>query len=306
MKLDRLLAITMLLINRKRITAMELANYFEVSIRTIYRDIEAINQAGIPIVTYQGTNGGFEVTDNYKLERQLLTAGEIQSIMIALKGVKTALDDHTFTGAISKLQALVPKNATSQPEHLILDFRPWGGNKNQLLKINLVKSAIAESRQIAFNYTSYHGETNLRLVEPMTLILKGFAWYFYGYCRVKEDYRFFRLSRMKDLTLSDENFIRREQEPDRSFWEQKEHEASLVKLTLRFASRLQAIVEDCFDVENVTTTASGYLIVNAEFPDDEWSYHHILSYGDGVEVLEPREFRAKIAEKARLIQKLYK
>lgn len=306
MKLDRLLAITMLLINRKRVTAIELTEYFEVSLRTIYRDIEAINQAGIPIVAYQGTNGGFEVAANYKLERQLLTAQEIQAIMVALKGVKTTLDDHAFTGIISKLEVLVPETITSPPEQLILDFRPWGGIKNQSLKFNLIRKAITESRLIAFNYTNYHGETNLRLVEPMTLILKGFAWYLYGYCRVKGDYRFFRLTRMKDLTLADENFSRRDQEPDRSFWEQEEQAAPMVKLKLRFAPRLKAVVEDCFEAEKVTTTASGYLIVNAEFPDDEWSYHHILSYGEGVEVLEPREFRAKIAEKARLIQKLYK
>jgi predicted DNA-binding transcriptional regulator YafY len=305
MKLDRLLAITMLLVNRKRITATELSEYFEVSIRTIYRDIEAINQAGIPVVAYQGTGGGFEVVNNYKLERQLLNNEDIQSIMVALKAVNTTLDDHSVTNAISKLKVLAPENQNGQAEQMILDFSPWGGNKNQPIKINLIKKAITERRLIAFHYTNYQGETVSRLVEPMTLILKGFTWYFYGYCRVKEDFRFFRFSRIKNLTLSNDTFIRREMEPDSSLWEKEWNSGPRMKLTLKFAPRLRAQVEDFFDEEQITVTASGDILVDAEFPDIEWTYHHILGYGDGVEVLEPESVRAVIAQKAREIQKIY-
>lgn len=305
MKLDRLLAITMLLVNRKRITATELSEYFEVSIRTIYRDIEAINQAGIPIVAYQGIGGGFEVVDNYKLERQLLNSEDLRSIMVALKAVNTTLDDHTVTNAISKIKVLAPETGPEQTEQMILDFSPWGGNKNQPIKINLIKKAIAERRLIAFHYTNYQGETISRLVEPMTLILKGFTWYFYGYCRAREDFRFFRLSRIKDLTLSSETFIRRENEPDNSLWEKEWNSEPLVKLTLKFAPRLRAMVEDFFDAENIMVTADGDIMVIAEFPDNEWTYHHILSYGDGVEVLKPEIFRETISQKARSIQKIY-
>jgi predicted DNA-binding transcriptional regulator YafY len=305
MKLDRLLAITMLLINRKRITATELAEYFEVSIRTIYRDIEAINQAGIPVVAYQGTGGGFEVVDNYKLERQLLNSEDLQSIMVALKAVNTTLDDHTVTNAISKLKVLAPETGPEQTEQMILDFSPWGGNKNQPIKINLIKKAITERRLIAFHYTNYQGENISRLVEPMTLILKGFTWYFYGYCRAREDFRFFRLSRVRDLTISAETFIRRETEPDNSLWEKEWNSGPLEQLTLKFAARMRAMVEDYFDEDKIKVIPDGDLIVTTQFPNIEWTYHHILSYGDGVEVLEPHSFREIIAQKARDIQKIY-
>ncbi len=305
MKLDRLLAITMLLINRNRITATELAGYFEVSIRTIYRDIETINQAGIPIVAYQGTGGGFEVADNYKLERQLLNSEDLQSIMVALKAVNTTLDDHTVVNAISKLKVLAPETGPELTEQLILDFSPWGGNKNQPIKVNLIKKAIAECRLITFQYTNYQGETIPRLVEPMTLILKGFTWYFYGYCRSREDYRFFRLSRVKGLAISSETFIRRENEPDISLWEKEWNSGPLVRMTLKFAPRLRAVVEDFFDEEKITVTADGDIMVATEFPDIEWTYHHILSYGDGVEVLEPEFFRETLSQKARNIQEIY-
>jgi predicted DNA-binding transcriptional regulator YafY len=305
MKLDRLLAITMLLLNRKRITATELADYFEVSIRTIYRDIEAINQAGIPVVAYQGTGGGFEVVDNYKLERQWLNSEDIQSIMVALKAVNTTLADHTVTSAITKLKALAPETRPEQTEQLILDFSPWGGNKNQPIKINLIKKAITESRLIVFSYTNYQGAVISRLVEPMTLILKGFTWYFYGYCRTREDYRFFRLSRVKNLAISSETFIRRENEPNLSLWEKEWNSGPWIRLVLKFAPRLRAVVEDFLDEEKITVAADGQIIVATEFPDIEWTYHHILSYGDGVEVLEPQSFREAIAQKVRSIQKIY-
>lgn len=305
MKLDRLLAITMLLINRKRITATELSEYFEVSIRTIYRDIEAINQAGIPIVAYQGTGGGFEVVNNYKLERQLLNNEDIQSIMVALKAVKTTLDDDTVTNAIAKLKVLASESRTDQPEQMILDFSPWGGNKSQPIKINLIKKAITERRLIAFHYTNYQGETIPRLVEPMTLILKGFTWYCYGYCRTRDDFRFFRLSRVKNITISSDTFVRRDCEPDNSLWEKEWNSGPMVKLTLKFAPRLRAQVEDFFDEEKISFTPDGDIIVNTEFPDMEWTYHHILSYGDGVEVLEPEYIREIILEKTRSIGKIY-
>jgi predicted DNA-binding transcriptional regulator YafY len=308
MKLERLLAITMLLINRKRITAAELADYFEVSVRTIHRDIDAINRAGIPIVAYQGVNGGFGIMDNYKIDRQVLTADDINSMIIALKGAATSLDDQKFASTIAKLKILAPEPEvkTLKPDQLILDFSPWGGNRIQQAKVDLIKKAISEEMLINFKYTNYQGEVNNRQVEPMALVLKGFTWYFYGYCRTKEDYRLFRLSRIRDVRTLAEKFERREKNLEDLSWEQQWQPKHSVKLRLRFAPRLRAVIEDYFDAENVREGVDGFLVVETELPDDEWSYHYILNYGEGVEVLEPQYIREIIREKARRIWELYR
>jgi predicted DNA-binding transcriptional regulator YafY len=307
MKLDRLLAITMLLLNRKRITAAELAEYFEVSMRTIYRDIEAINQAGIPIVAYQGAGGGLGIMENYKIDRRIFSAEDINSIIIALKGASTTLDDQTFANAMAKLKILVPEveEKSLQPDQLILDFSPWGGNKSQQAKIDLIKKAINESLLVVFNYTNFQGETVVRLVEPMVLILKSFTWYCYGYCRIRDDYRNFRLSRMKELKATEEHFQRREKCLDNLRLEHEWRPMRMIELILRFTPRLRALVEDHFDAEKVTIEPDGYLRVKTEFPDDEWSSRFILSYGDEVEVLEPEDFRELIREKARRVAEMY-
>jgi predicted DNA-binding transcriptional regulator YafY len=308
MKLERLLAITMLLINRKRITAAELADYFEVSVRTIHRDIDAINQAGIPIISFQGVNGGFGIMENYKIDRQVLTADDINAMIIALKGAATSFDDQKFASTIAKLKILAPEPEvkTLKPDQLILDFSPWGVNRIQQAKVDLLKKAISEELLIEFKYTNYQGEVNNRQVEPMVLVLKGFTWYFYGYCRSKEDYRLFRLSRIRDVRILTEKFKRREKNLEKITWEQQWQPKHFVKLTLRFAPQLRAVTQDYFDAENVREEADGYLVVETELPDEEWSYQYILNYGDGVEVLEPQYIREIIREKARRIAELYR
>ncbi len=307
MKLDRLLAITMLLINRKRITAAELADYFEVSVRTIYRDLEAINQAGIPVIAYQGTKGGYGIMEEYKLDRQMFTAEDLNSIIIALKGVSTTFGDQKFNEAIAKLKILTPESEvkTLKPDQLILDFSPWGGCNKQQAKVDVLKEAIINCRLIAFQYTNYQGETNTRRVEPMVLILKGFTWYLYGYCCAKKDFRVFRLSRIRNLSIIDESFQCREKTFDKLSLDQEWPHEKMVKLKLRFAPHLRAVIEDYYDAENVRPEADGFLIVETELPDEEWSYNYIMNYGEGIEVLEPEHIREIIRKKAQRIAALY-
>ncbi len=199
MKLYRLLSIVILLLNRERVSAAEFAEYFEVSQRTIYRDIETICQAGIPIIAYQGVNGGFGIMDNYVLDKYLLTPGEISSIVTALKGVTATLEDQHLMDVIEKILALIPdkdKEKLQNQEHIILDFHPWGTSKAERNKVNQLKRAI-ESIQIAsFSYTNAQGINLNRQVEPMVLVLRGYSWYLFGYCLLKNDYRLFKLARM--------------------------------------------------------------------------------------------------------------
>jgi len=310
MKLDRLFAITMLLINHKRISAKELSNRFEVSPRTIYRDIEAINQAGIPVVAYPGTNGGFGILENYKIDRNLLTVEEIISVITALKGVNSTLEDSKISHTMEKIKGLIPdwqmEEFNKRNRQVVIDFNPWGVTESQREKLNTLRKAIEENRLVSFYYTNARYESIQRLVEPLSLVFKGYSWYLYGYCRVKEDFRVFRFSRIKNLNMEDESFTPRDKSYEESMYESTwGNPGSYIDIVLRFNKRVEMNVSEFYGDEAVQIDKDGSLIVSVRYPEDEWVYGNILSYGENVEVLEPPHLREIIREKARRISELY-
>ena len=309
MKIDRLLSIIIMLLNRDKIPAKELADKFEVSIRTIYRDIDTINQAGIPIISYQGNNGGFGIIDNYKIDRQLLTLKDIFSILSALKGINTTLEDTELDNAIEKITTLVPKEKSDMMklhcEQLVIDVLPWGFTHKQKERIKLIHNSIIDNRVIDFIYSNTKNETIRRSVEPMTLIFKGYAWYLFGYCLIKKDFRLFRLSRMKDIKFLNQTFERKDVSYQ-AFTMPDENSLPMTELVLKFAPHLRTRVEDFFDEEGITIQDDGYLIVKTAFPEDEWVYSTLLSYGENVEVLHPPHIKKIILEKAKKIVLNYK
>lgn len=310
MRLDRLLSIVMLLVNRKRIQARELARTFDVSVRTIYRDIEAINLAGIPVITYQGANGGLGIAENYKVDRNVLTQDDIVSMLTALNGLKTTLDDHRLSSAIEKVKGLIPDYKSSEysekSSQIIIDMTPWGGNEAQKQKINVLKKAIEKCSLVFFEYTCSEGKYTKREVEPMCLVLKMQTWYLYGFCRERGDYRLFRLSRIKGLELLNVTFVKRNKDLKELPWESDWFSNSqVIEAVLRFDGRIKALVEERFEPESIACGNDGAVLVKMHCSEDDWLYGMILSYADAVEVLEPEHLREAIKEKLRLTQKIY-
>jgi predicted DNA-binding transcriptional regulator YafY len=162
MRIDRLLSITVMLLNRDRIPARELAKKFEVSVRTIYRDIDAINLAGIPIISYPGNNGGFGIMENYRIDRQVLSMPDILAVLTALKGINAALDNRELDNAISKISSIVPreKNACirNHGEQLVIDILPWGYGKKEKQKLQVINSAVSNFHFLTFEYTNAQGK----------------------------------------------------------------------------------------------------------------------------------------------------
>lgn len=311
MRLDRLLSIVMLLVNRKRIQAGELAKIFDVSVRTIYRDIDAINQAGIPVVSYQGANGGLGIAENYRIDKNVLCQHDIVSILSALKGLNTTLDDYKLSGTIEKIKGLIPDFKTSEysekSSQIIIDLTPWGGNEEQKQKITLLKNAIENSTVVSFEYTCSQGLKLKREVEPVSLVLKMHTWYLYGFCRIRGGYRLFRLSRMKDLAVTEVSFLKRETDVEDFPWESGwMNNSRVARVTLRFPPELKAVVEERFDAAKISVDSSGHLLVKFSCPEDQWLYGMILSYAEYVEVLEPEHLREIIREKIRIMNEIYK
>ncbi|MCP4134576.1 MAG: YafY family transcriptional regulator [bacterium] len=310
MRIDRMLAITVLLLNRERVSARELADKFEISIRTVYRDIDAINMAGIPIISYPGNNGGFGIMENYKLDHQLLTLKDMQTMLSALKGINTTLEDRELDTAIDKIKNLVPRDKTEQLElyleQVVIDILPWGYGKKQKNKLKTIHKSLFGNTLLELNYRNTKGEESTRTVEPMTLLFKGYGWYLFAYCLLKNDYRLFRLSRIGELQALEEPFTRR----NGSYQNMVQNKSDMppeyiAHLVLKFSPRARVRVEDMFEDIKILIEDDGSLIVRIDFPEDSWVYSTILSYGEDVEVLEPPHIRGIIEKKAKKILALY-
>lgn len=301
MKIDRLLSIVIMLLNRKRITAKDLADYFEVSIRTIQRDIEAINMAGIPIVSYRGQYGGYGLLENYKIDKNFLSDSEHKLLMVALEGINKAYEDKDLKNIIEKLTSIRSSNCSLGESKILMDFTPWGFPKSLKNKIDSIKKAVDEKKVVRFNYIDLNGKKTQREVEPDLLALKLNRWYLYGFCRLREDFRLFRLTRVRDLVVTNEFFEARENMFEFSFCFPSEK----VKIRLKFHQKSLSRIDDYFDLESLDFNSDGYIYATVNYPEDEWVYGMILSFGDWVEVIEPEHIREIIKDRAKKVFEKY-
>jgi predicted DNA-binding transcriptional regulator YafY len=308
MRIDRMLSITVMLLNRDRISARELAEKFEISVRTVYRDIEAINMAGIPVISYPGNDGGFGIMENYKIDRQLLSLNDMLTILTALKGINTGLENSEVESAIEKISNLVPKDKAEEMElffkQIVIDIAPYGHSEKYKNNLKMIQRSIADNRLIGITYMNAKGEKLERIIEPMTLIIKGYTWYLFAYCRERNDYRIFRFSRIKNATELDEHFKRKDVSHSK-YISQNDSTQTLMPIALRFSSEVRVKVEDYFEQEQMEVQENGDIIIKVNYPEDEWVYSFILSYGEHVEVLEPEHLKKIICEKAKKIAEKY-
>jgi predicted DNA-binding transcriptional regulator YafY len=311
MKLERLLAIIMLLLNRKQINAKELAEYFEVSQRTIYRDIDAINQAGIPIVSYMGAEGGFGILENYKINKNFLDDYEINSLITALKNLNNTVNNRKISLTLEKLESMKPrKDINSNNSNVIpinIDYNNWNSNNTDKEKLKVLNKAIYEKRIISFDYVNTKGEYTHRVVEPLSLLLKDFSWYLQGYCHSKEDYRLFKVKRMRMVNVT-EDFFTREAPPLEAldYSEEWYKDKTVIDITLKFKIEARTRVVDSFNEEQIQFNEDGTTKVNFTAPEDNWLFELILGFGSQVEVVEPLQLRLLIRQKAIEISNIYK
>jgi len=300
LKINRLLGITILLLNRETVTAKELAERFGVSTRTIYRDIDVLSSAGVPVFTNKGNGGGISLLENYSLNKTLISENEIESILLALKTLKAA--KYPEIDAILEKIGAVFKHSETDWVHI--DFSPWGSTPNEYNKFIEIKKAILDRKRICFDYINSAGEKTSREIEPMRLVFKGHAWYLWGYCVRKNDFRVFRISRIKNVKVTNGLFKRRDF-VDKNQSNETENTRPPVYLKLKFYPQILYRLYDDFDDEMIVRNSDGTCTVEVQFPEDEWVYGYLLSFGSYVEVLEPQHVRDIIADRAKKLLKLY-
>ena len=288
MKDNRLFRILYYILEKGKVTASELAEKFEVSVRTIYRDIDSISSAGIPIYALQGKGGGIEIAEDFVLSKSLLSENEKQQIMSALQGLDNTTVQHE-NELVIKLSALFKMKNISWIE---VDFNNWQNNKLYEKTFNDIKSAIISNNIVSFTYFSSDEKETSRRVKPVRLLFKSQDWYLYAFCLLRNDFRYFKLSRIKNLETHTEKFD--DNFEDVVLKKEMPYE-NTVHIKVKFDRKAAFRVYDAINGE-ITEDNDGNIYSEIEIPNDYNLYNYIFSFGDGAEVLEPKEIRMQIKE----------
>lgn len=300
MKNDRLFQVLYILLERQNITAPELARLLEVSVRTVYRDIETLSLAGIPVYTTVGKGGGISLMSGYTFDKALLSDEEQNQILFAIQSLQAT--DQNVDGLLQKLGAAFRKTNTNWIE---VDFSRWGMRRTDNLKFDQLKNAILGKRVLHVIYCGTSGSITERDVKPVRLVFKNKSWYLQAFCLKAEDFRLFKVSRIMELTLTDYTFTE-------SFVDLPSLDGDapppfqVSPIRLRFPSSMAFRVYDEFERDSIETQVDGSLCVAVEFPIDEWVYGYLLSFGTDVEILEPHDLREQLADFAKRIYEHHK
>lgn len=300
MKIDRLIGILSVLLQRKQVTAPQLAELFEVSRRTINRDIETLCKAGIPIMTRQGMNGGISIMSGYQIDRSLLTNSEMRDILAGLRSLDSVNGTNRYGQLMEKLSA-GSSDFMVGDQSVLIDLSSW--YKDSLShKITLIRSAIENRILLVFSYFSPKGDS-LRCTEPYFLIFRWSSWYLWGWCKTREDFRLFKLNRMDKLCLTGKQFEKRavsmpDLNNERIF-------PGGIKAKAIFEPECKwRLIEDfgpdCFEI-----LPDGKLLFKADYTDEENLLSWIMTFQDKAVLLEPAELRNKISSVLEKMRKKY-
>ena len=296
MKDNRLFRILYYILEKEKVTANELADKFEVSVRTIYRDIDSISSVGVPIFTTQGKGGGIKIDNEYILNKSLFDANEKEQIIAALQGLEKTNEAYK-SELITKLSALFKIKNSNWIE---IDFTSWRSNNTYQDLFNALKTAIINKNIISFSYNSSKGEKINRKVKPIRLLFKEQDWYLYGFCLLRNDFRYFKLSRMKDLKVLAMNY---EDNFENIVLKREIKYENTVNIKLKFNKSVTFRVYDEFKA--IEEDEKGNLYVEIKIPNNYKLYNYIFSFGANVEILEPEEIRNQFKNMINKIAKKY-
>lgn len=298
----------MILLNCDRISATQLAEKFEVSSRTIYRDVDTIAMAGIPIITYPGVNGGIGIMPEFKVDKKYFTSSEISNLLMGLGGVSTALSQKTIAGTVEKVKSLLPKEAAMDIEmkanQITIDLKPWMGNKQLKPNLEMIKSALNGRNYMLFEYYGLNATMSKRRIEPYQLVLKEGHWYLHGYCTMRGDFRVFKLIRISNLKILESVYKPRKfqtKQLDGTGWIDKK----LISIQLLVHRSLrEQIVERCGE-DNIALYDNDRFLVDFPFTEDDYGYNILLGFGDKCECLKPSHIRKELSKRIKKMLNIY-
>ena len=299
MESGRLFEILYYLMENKQTTAKQLADKFEVSTRTIYRDLDKLLVAGIPIITKQGVDGGVSLDENFVFDKSLLDESQQEQILLALSSL-SSLHVSEYQELLKHMQTIFQKESE---EWLDVNFSSWHQDQEMNEKFSQLKDAILKHLRITFHYINAQGQKSHRDVFPIKLFYKNNAWYLYGYEVKKADYRTYKLTRIQQLVIKDEQFDRSAfyKEPHLTY----EENQTKIDVVLKFQKYLGSFVYDQFSDQDIQEKEDGYWI-HTSMPYHPWFLSFLLSFGSGVEIIEPHSLREEMLHEIHSLLKIYR
>ncbi len=300
MKIERLISILSILLQKDKTTTAELAEKFEVSRRTVLRDIDDLNKAGIPIVSSQGYDGGISIMENYKIDKTLLSTAEMKAILTGLQSLDSVSGTNQYRMLMDKL-SVERTSAFKGDSNIIIDLSMW--DKSAVSdKIEDIKLAMDSKVMIKFTYYSPNG-TSSRLIEPYRLVFQWSSWYVWGYCTDRHDYRLFKLSRITDLKSTSIKF--EERDIPEYTCDKLRHTRGNVEAVVRFDKSVKWRLIDEWGADNFEEDSDGNIIIRFTWADKESLFNWILTFADSAEFISPKSYREEFAARVRRISEKY-
>lgn len=308
MKLERLVAILTALLHKDRISAVWFAEKFGVSVRTIYRDIETLENAGIPIVTYTGVNGGISIIDTYKIDKNLFTNQDISTLLTGLYSVSTPLPGAKINQTLEKIRSLIPKEQGEkielQSRQLYVDMTPWSNNPRMTEALRMIQKALEGNLLMRYHYTGRDAVPELRTVEPHQLILKENTWYLRAFCTARSGFRTFRVSRMTDLECLTETFEPREFEQGMTDFKDWQHDKMIIVELIITPALKERALDYCRE-DYMRDLEDGRIAISLPFVESDMGYGVLLSMGHDCTVLSPPHVREELVRRIDLLYQVY-
>jgi len=285
-KIERLISIVMILLQKDIVSATAFSNLFNVSKRTILRDMEMLSLANIPIYSIHGVNGGYGIMDEYKLDKRLLSSNDIENILTALNGLEQILISEEVEVTVRKMESMV--SSASRKDSIQLSFYDWDGRSEIVQLLRACQEAIVQGRLVSFDYVDRNGLKTDRTVEPYRLHFSETSWYLIGYCLTRMGYRTFKLSRTDNLHMELKTFVPRddlaEQDADKS------GESQLVVIKALIKPRIRDQFIERYGRKSVEAYNSELLLATIEVPQNHAGFQFLASFGVNLEIVEPATY----------------
>lgn len=308
MQIDQLFEFVYILIDKKQVTAKEMSEHFGVSIRTIHRWIDALSVSGVPIYSQKGRGGGIAISDNYALDKTLLSEDERLAIVSSVKALESLSGNPaSLVNANLKAAEKLSHIVQSDTDWLEVDFAPWSPEGSEVRNLfGTLRDSILKKRQISFDYFTGDGRSEKRMVHPWKLIFRSQSWYLHGWCSSRKAGRFFKLTRMRNLIMTSKEANISINIADSRPAQTPEYSAPLIQIKAKITQEKVSYLMDSFICSEIKAQKNAWVNVTFTAPDTPWLCEILLSFGPQIKIQSPARLKDKIAEMAEKISQLYK
>ena len=307
MKYQMMLKILFLLLARKKVSAKYIADRYEISLRTVYRYIDELSLADVPIYNIRGRNGGYAISDSYKIPANFLTEEESEKVIQTLSEINGELGSQVLDMAIQKISSISKQSGGDLHisfGNLVIDGSGWGTGDIYGETIKIIQRAIEDNTLVSISYRDRDGNTSEREIEPHTLVLKQGLWYTYAYCKLRNTFRLFKVGRIEKIKLLNEKFTKRQTEDIKSVLS-KFYDNSPEDIDLLIDESIRPDVEEWLGVDKISISQSGKITATAKLPISDYLTAKILSFGNKIKVLSPEKLKNAVIKTAQSVKDLY-